>query len=570
MPTLEKRLKGDESSRKYSYLDVISGASCIDKAFTPMRQWLWNRFSTLRPTLPLTQLGGVPSEYSLYTCFVWDDSWDCPGAEMAIPSILRGLWEELLTIKATFCSHIHPEPITGCSAADVHLNLEYIVATCQQARLQSEVASRYGTPIACAHIWDSLVRTLTIGESLNTLNSPSIALPRNALSDRFAEHDWRLLAKFTIQQSGECGVRYFDAIAALHPSEIAQNQALDAAASLLHLGLSDNRRDEVEALMSLAKSDPVDAVCDVVVAVSVPGFVERGMSLALYHAARSFSLLQRSPSVIAARSSTAFYHGMCDLTSDHPQLAFTFDVFSANICSAGVSPEATESLAYETLFSCPKPTDRPTVPDSRLERANVSSPPDLPPLDIACDDADVSDMVDGLALEIPLLLVNHTPPERILSAVGSHKHRMSATATAAYYAALGLSGVPLFSLVTNGCRGVITCAWAEVYGGFQVGHYHINILVSSVDLALHIHFPLIAVPQRIKIVERNAMVFDLTNPLSALHLATVLVRLKHEHGKILRERFDEQALTRLRERLEHGEWETRWTMAHYIEEHANQ
>jgi len=69
--------------------------------------------------------------------------------------------------------------------------------------------------------------------------------------------------------------------------------------------------------------------------------------------------------------------------------------------------------------------------------------------------------------------------------------------------------------------------------------------------------------------ERNGVVFDLRNPLSAFRFATFLVRLKHEHGQKLRERFDDRALAHLRERLEQGEWETRWTMSHYVAEQSD-
>ncbi|EIW80793.1 hypothetical protein CONPUDRAFT_73828 [Coniophora puteana RWD-64-598 SS2] len=136
-----------------------------------------------------------------------------------------------------------------------------------------------------------------------------------------------------------------------------------------------------------------------------------------------------------------------------------------------------------------------------LSRTKVPHPPPLPPVDPCNDEGHntttptgASSSADPVSLDLPLLFVNHSPPENIISGVGSHKHRMCATAGAAFLAATGLIGVPVFSLVTDGCRGVITCVWAEVFGGFQ----------------------------RIKIAEKNGVLFDLTNPLSR--------RLKQEMG----------------------------------------
>ncbi|EIW76781.1 hypothetical protein CONPUDRAFT_92711 [Coniophora puteana RWD-64-598 SS2] len=428
------------------------------------------------------------------------------------------------------------------------------MAACSAAREQSEVADRNCASAACDHIWDGLVSGFLHGTSSNIRYLPAVALPRSALTDRRKDPGWLASAKFTISQHTVYGSQHRDAAKVLAgPHSVLGKQAVCAGLYLsFHPGLSHGdtatSEDAFEGVLDLVENDPVEAICDTASTISIPDFVSIDSSVALWHAADRFCLLPREPdqATVRARGGTAYYHGICDLPSEHSELAYAYDLFCANVRSAGLSPDIPDSLDLGVL-SAPPAVCRLSYqwPNSKLQKYQVEHPPPLAPDHLGESGRpgaqNLTAAERSLALELPLLLVNHTPPEKILAYVGSHKHRMAATAAATFFGAAGLIDVPVFSLVTDGCRAVLTCAWAEKFGSFQ----------------------------RIKIAERNGVLFDLRNPLSAFHFATFLVRLKHEHGQKLRERFDDRALAHLRERLEQGEWETRWTMSHYVAEQSD-
>ncbi|EIW79426.1 hypothetical protein CONPUDRAFT_138534 [Coniophora puteana RWD-64-598 SS2] len=516
----------------------------MKKPSEAMINWLWDRTTALHSLIPLTDMSAPPPAYISLIYFAWHTDWDGSDPLPTVQNPYRRLRRELLLAKDSYChAHETHQPI-GPVATELRTDLEFILAACAQARCQSEDAANKGTHITCDFVWDTLIAKLLHDQTFQVRHAAVIALPRSTTADRYEEPKWHYCARYTVGQHKIYVGKFRDA-AELVPyarSPLA-TQALDASATLTR-SPGPGPRDHVhEAILDRASRDPVEAICDAVATVSLPGFVDSTASPALRHAARSFGLMPASllaPATAIARGETPFYHGICDLPSTHERLASAYDLFCANIPSAGLVAETDGFLNLDmSSFS--------SVPDSALEKKQVPClacvPPSAQSLNstVDCDAAapyctPVSE--DPLALDLPLLFVNHTPPEKVLSYVGCHKHRLSATTGAAFLGAAGLDRVPVFSLVTDGCRGVITCAWSEAFGGFQ----------------------------RIKIAERNGVLFDLRNPLSAFHFATFLVRLKHEHGRMLRERMDEQALARLRERLEKGEWETRWTMSHYIEE----
>jgi len=397
------------------------------------------------------------------------------------------------------------------------------------------------------------------GSSSNIRSLPAVALPRSALTDRHKDPGWLASARYTIDQQSTYGSQHRDVAKILAgPRSTLGRQAIYAGLYLsIHPGLSHSNTDEedvesediFEGVLNLVENDPVEAICDAVSTISIPNFVGSDSSVALRHAAERFCLFPREPdqATVRARGGTAYYHGICDLPSEHSGLASAYDLFRANVRSAGLSLETPDSLDLSILSTLPTVCRFSYLwPDSKLEELQVDHPPPLAPDQPGesgrSGTQNLTAAEQSLALELPLLLVNHTPPEKTLAYIGSHKHRMAATAAAAFFGAAGLTDVPIFSLVTDGCRAVLTCAWAEKFGSFQ----------------------------RIKIAERNGVLFDLRNPLSVFHFATFLVHLKHEHGQKLRERFDDRALAHLRERLEQGEWETRWTMSHYVAEQSNE
>ncbi|EIW76790.1 hypothetical protein CONPUDRAFT_157949 [Coniophora puteana RWD-64-598 SS2] len=541
---------------RWTYLDIASGAADMKHPYETLHQWLWNRVACLRSVLPLIDMGTIHPYYVSLSRFAWNEGWDQSVNEENIHPKLSPLRSELLQQKSAYLTTAMADSLNEHAAADLLAKVCIAMAACSAAREQSKAAEQYGTSAACDHIWDGLVSSLH-GTSSNVRYLPAVALPRSALTDRCKDPGWLASARYNIKQHSIYGSQHRDAAKLLAgPHSTLGEQAIYAGLLSIHPGLSYSKttehdvesEDGFEGVLNLVANDPVEAICDVVCTIFIPNLVSSDSSATLQHAAERFCLLPREPdqATARARGGTAYYHGICDLPSEHSGLASAYDLFCANVRSAGLSPETPDSLDFGIL-SAPPTVCRLSFlwPDSKLEKLQAGHPPPLAP-----DHPDESGRPgteqltaaeQSLALELPLLLVNHTPPEKILAYIGSHKHRMTATAAATFFGAVGLTGVPVFSLVTDGCRAVLTCAWAEKFGSFQ----------------------------RIKIAERNGVLFDLRNPLSAFHFATFLVRLKHEHGQKLRERFDDQALAHLRERLEQGEWETRWTMSHYVAEQSN-
>ncbi|KAF9219831.1 hypothetical protein BS17DRAFT_788473 [Gyrodon lividus] len=64
-------------------------------------------------------------------------------------------------------------------------------------------------------------------------------------------------------------------------------------------------------------------------------------------------------------------------------------------------------------------------------------------------------------------LSSSTENER-LACAGPNQHRMCSTTSVAFLTAAGITKFPVFGLLTEGCKGVVTCSWREVKKGYSV------------------------------------------------------------------------------------------------------
>ncbi|EIW83881.1 hypothetical protein CONPUDRAFT_163146 [Coniophora puteana RWD-64-598 SS2] len=465
-------------------------------------------------------------------------------------------------MKQTYCNSMSRDDIKNLddtTAAELSIKFKYVLAACDQAESLCQISQRHASPIPCGYIWEAMISKLMEGEASNVRSGTTVALPRSAFVDHMKNKKWLncasdVASQYVIYLSQHyTATKEFveDIYERMHDQEETQeltddeepaltDQSLAAGVTLrTPIDVCDNPYD----VQDLASTDPIDGFCDYVATLCLPNFVTSQASPNLRRAAENFALLRGGP----APRAVAYRHGVCDVAASCPQFSAAQNLFRAYVRSAGIPPETKDTVDLSVLSALPGPTDwYYELPEETLRREHIPRPPSLPSSSSTNSedeaDMDVDDSLTSLnaacSLELPLLFVNHTPPEKAISHVGAHQHRMCAASGAAFFGAAGLSNVPVFSLVTNGTQGVLTCAWAEVYDGFQ----------------------------RIRIAERNGVLFDLANPLSAFHFATFLVRLRREHGALLRERLDEHTMARWRERLERGEYETRWTMAHYVDE----
>ncbi|EED81527.1 predicted protein [Postia placenta Mad-698-R] len=108
------------------------------------------------------------------------------------------------------------------------------------------------------------------------------------------------------------------------------------------------------------------------------------------------------------------------------------------------------------------------------------------------------------ALELPLLLIEYkkTETDRVK---GQNQHRLYCTAAARFLETIGITKVPIFSVVSDGASVVLTTAW-------------VNDGV-------------------VQIFERHTQSFDISSPIGAWHYASVLARIAVIWGPQLAERF---------------------------------
>lgn len=148
-----------------------------------------------------------------------------------------------------------------------------------------------------------------------------------------------------------------------------------------------------------------------------------------------------------------------------------------------------------------------------------------------------NDVETTAGLHLPIFVAEYKK-ESSNHSTGSNQLRVYLTSAVSFLAAAGIKEQPVFGLATNGALGIVSIAWAD--GGAEQDFTHI------------------------KIAERNAVLFDLTNPLSALNFASFLANLTVNRVDALKERVqgDETLMANLANAINTDAPKTRWSMAY--------
>ena len=197
-------------------------------------------------------------------------------------------------------------------------------------------------------------------------------------------------------------------------------------------------------------------------------------------------------------------------------------------------PQSTVPTLSNSLLTPPTTTRQP----SRSPSVETKAIDCLDPFHISCtesysasvlENADTSDTsaIDWTDLLLPAFVVeNKKTDERETKAL--NQGRMYSVSAVTFLASLGITGYPIYCLITSGSIGGVLVTWhakAE-----QVRAQFLSSLPDS-ELTSYV------LQQKIYIMERNIRTFDLSNPIQAFQFATFLLRLR-EQSEDLRTLFE--------------------------------
>ncbi|KAF8075852.1 hypothetical protein FPV67DRAFT_1469505 [Lyophyllum atratum] len=138
------------------------------------------------------------------------------------------------------------------------------------------------------------------------------------------------------------------------------------------------------------------------------------------------------------------------------------------------------------------------------------------------------------------------------TATGVDQGRMYAIASTKFYAALGISGMPVYTIITEGPIAVITVTYGEEWldHPFDQKKYEVSN-DSTPEVGKEDDHPQPAPkPTKVHIIERNVVSYDISKPLGILNFATFLIKLRFEHTPQILEKLGdvEDIKKRLQER----------------------
>ncbi|KAL4063323.1 hypothetical protein J3A83DRAFT_4106855, partial [Scleroderma citrinum] len=126
------------------------------------------------------------------------------------------------------------------------------------------------------------------------------------------------------------------------------------------------------------------------------------------------------------------------------------------------------------------------------------------------------------SISLPILIAEYKKKDDSGIFKAMNQCRIYLVSALRFLEALGITGQPVFGLVTKGAEGSILMAWLS------------------------------GKTEKIYIMDRNVRTFDLTNPLDAFQFATILVRLS-QHAQGLKTKFeDEDSQSTLRAKFKSG------------------
>ncbi|KAH7885681.1 hypothetical protein F5I97DRAFT_1874317 [Phlebopus sp. FC_14] len=502
-------------TKRYSCSKFAAGGKHQDPNYLTDK-WLADRSVTRHTLLALEGNVKIPKQYTTFTKFGWPKAWatidDLPKVDESYEELKRELFESKI---ATFKGDIRADESLDQNIVDaLRAGFTCILQACKRARDLKEDAKRHDVAeIECRHEWDSLMIEFMKGKhGVGAWLERTIKLPRNEravqLVDKRFTTNLAMLREAYMQSQ-------LNIIRVLHNLQF-QDLLEQERAVLNSISEKMTVDSSPSSVQSRANLDPYTGRCDALAAVEVRNFIPSHAKRALKQAARGFAFSSQTPARNTGRSSSKSADQSSEATSsqyldvpgpsrDPPSEMSTaaYDLFHRNLQSddvlrLGSNPDVNIADMFGSLSlgsSLPAPAD------TNLDEGN---PNDL-----------------GYSLDLPLFVVEYKKMQTDFTVTGANQLRIYSTAAASFLAAVGITEFPVFGLLTDGCKGVITCAWAETESDTQC----------------------------VRIAERNGVVFDLSDPLSAFQYAVLLCKLAHQHSPTLLGEFSGEVRKNLLDRL---------------------
>ncbi|KAH7885684.1 hypothetical protein F5I97DRAFT_1874334 [Phlebopus sp. FC_14] len=476
-------------------------------------KWLADRSVTRHTLLALEGNVKIPEQYATFTKFGWPEAWatidDLPKVDESYEELKRELFESKIAkskgdIRAD-------ESLDQNIVHAVRAGFTCILQACKRARDLKEDAKRHDVPeIECRHEWDSLMIEFMKGKhGVGAWLERTIKLPRNSRADHPADGTFMANQRRIIRNYGTSQTSIIGALERSGLNDLGKQE--DAVLfSIAYKMANDNQ------VKSRASLDPNTGRCDALAAIEVRNFIPSDAERALKQATKGFAFISQTPARNTGRSSFK----SADQSSEAASSQY-LDV-------PGPSrdpPSETSTAAYDLFHRNLRSDDvlrLSSNPDVNIADmfGSLSLGSSLPaPADTNLDEGNPNDL--GYSLDLPLFVVEYKKMQTDFTVTGANQLRIYSTAAASFLAAVGITEFPVFGLLTDGCKGVITCAWAETESDIQC----------------------------VRIAERNGVVFDLSDPLSAFQYAVFLCKLAHQHSLTLLGQFSGEVRKNLLDRL---------------------
>ncbi|KAJ3554603.1 hypothetical protein NM688_g3020 [Phlebia brevispora] len=414
------------------------------------------------------------------------------------------------------------------------------------------------------HDWDALMFNFYIDGSANATSADvflerELRLPRNTLSDQLALSS----RKEYINGLQDCLEEWSNQNSAVRSHvrrhEDGENQLFREQCKQAYLasvdlgtrfeGLASSSRIRA-VVQAQAKTEPASAKCDAILVTSIPVNLERGVETKVLEAYKNFRLAKIDDDKGSVESKVPSSASEEQTTSDAIE----------NVTGAGRNENAgrdtedagsgTEDTDEDAHHVGGNPKD--AVEDAQSSRKRIKS---LAlyyfPLGVVGNDPMHKVLLKGTTSVNPGTATPHaadTPANDLVTEAlpsiflpqlvveykkqdqpegkALNQARMYSVASISYLAAIGIKAYPVFTLAAHGTLGNLIMTWMSENGAIYM-------------------------------MERNIRKFDISNPLSAFHFASILLRLRardRELSALFREH--EKGLL---EKLSNGDWE-KWAM----------
>ncbi|KAJ3556116.1 hypothetical protein NM688_g2200 [Phlebia brevispora] len=429
------------------------------------------------------------------------------------------------------------------------------------------------------HDWDALMFNFYIDGSVNA-TSPDVflerdlRLPRNTLSDQLALSGHKEYINGLQDRLEEWWSQNGAVARHVRKQQDDENelfeeqcrQALDASVNLSNrfgrLSSSSRLRAVVQAQ---AKTEPASAKCDAILVTSIPVNFERGVETKVLEAYKNFRLAKidgkgsvesKVPSsaneeqttsdaienVTGAGRNENAGRDTEDAGRNTEDAGRNTEDAGRNTEDAGRDTEDTDEDAQSSrkriksfrLYYFPlgvvgnDPMHKVLLKGAASVNSGTATPhaADAPPNDLTTEALPSTDAsAPSMNIFLPQLMVEYKKQDQS-EGKALNQARMYSVTSVSYLAAIGIKAYPVFTLAAHGTLGNLIMTWMSENGA-------------------------------IYIMERNIRKFDISNPLSAFHFASILLRLRARDRELrtLFKKYEKDLL----EKLTNGDW-AKWAM----------